>query len=47
MPEKKKRNKKQVKAGKRDLKPRKDAKGGGLQFQTVDLGTSQGTTHIH
>jgi hypothetical protein len=47
MSEKKKKNKKQVKSRKRDLKPRKDAKGGGLQFQRVDQGTSQGTTHIH
>jgi hypothetical protein len=33
MPEKTKKTKKNVKARHRDLKPRKDAKGGGLQFQ--------------
>lgn len=33
MPEKTKKNKKDIKARKRDLKPRKDAKGGQLAFQ--------------
>jgi hypothetical protein len=32
MPEKKKKEKKEVKGSDRDLKARKDAKGGGIQF---------------
>ena len=32
MPEKKKKDKKDIKVRKRDLKPRKDAKGGSIAF---------------
>jgi len=33
MPEKKKKDKKDIKVRKRDLKPQKDAKGGNVAFQ--------------
>jgi hypothetical protein len=36
MPEKKKKDKKDIKARKRDLKPQKDAKGGSIAFQRAN-----------
>jgi len=46
MPEKKKNNKKDIKVRHRDMKPRKDAKGGGLQFSRSQLSTSPSRTKL-
>jgi len=46
MPEKKKKTKKDIKVQPRDMKPRKDAKGGGLQFSRSPLSTSPSRTKL-
>ena len=44
MPEKKKKDKKDIKVRKRDLKPQKDAKGGGLALQSPGSRSSTSTS---